>query len=393
MIKQRIMIQLAVLMFALPTMAVADNLPTLPVPHFTDAPAKIPEGPARTVHFSFSPTRQNVSGYELNSHVQQWYCLPGKDVVPSNGETQAEPWAGQQPSCKQEDNWGGLPYSTSTITSGSIMFPIRGEAHLVPGTLYVRIKLYWANHAGSTIKAGGWSAWHRTVVTDTHRARFMGAQGMRADRSHVNTINIAAKIVEKSKPPVITAPRPAQVFHGSPINLSVNVGLHQATGGDWSCCDIQWKRAVILMPENNAYAQAHTPGHSAFPTPPMPWQLTRMMGFAVNVKEVGTSLHGSVFYNDLRPHKRAFGYRYVFRMREYYWPNGLGGLTGQQNYPGPWSAWRSFTVQEPLMAATPNHNMRMLPGAHMAKPSSGKQQSGGQHNTRRLAPMPMMRVR
>jgi hypothetical protein len=377
MIKRRVAIQLLALMLALPTMAVADNLPTLPVPHFVNAPDRIPEGPSRTVKFSFSATAQSVSVYELNEHVQQWYCLPGKDSAPTDISIHSSPWPGQQASCKLEENWGGLSNGSPTpISSGSIMFPIRGESRLDPGTLYVRVRLYWSDHAGAHAKDGGWSAWHRTLVEDTHRAKFAGTKGVRVNPSPVGSPNI--KIDMKGvKPPVITAPSEGQVFHGGPlINLSGSVGPHNPYS-DWSCCFFQWKRAVVVTQENNAYAQAHTPGHSAFPTAPMPWQ-----GFAANqasaVKESGPSFHGYWFYKDFRPHDHTFGYRYWFRVRE--------DSYGQY---GPWSAWRSFTVQEPIEAATPYHGgMQVKPGAHVGSPSTGQQQ-----NNHKLAPMMPMHLR
>ena len=384
MIKQRIAIQLLVLMVMAPAMAVADNLPTPPVPHIADAPNRIPEGPARTVHFSFSATPQTVSVYELNEHVQQWYCLPGKDSAPSDSSIQSTPWPGQQASCQLEDNWGGLyKPGAPTITSGSIMFPIRGESRLVPGTLYVRVKLYWADHAGTHAKEGGWSAWHRTLVEDTHRAVFTGTKGMSVSHAPAGSLHIKVDM-SGAKPPVIAAPGEAQVFHGGPINISVDVSPH-APNSVWACCEIQWKRALIVSPENNAYAQAHTPGHSAFPSSPMPWQMTSMMGFATDVKEAGSSLHGSLFYDQLRPHDHTFGYQYWFRMREDYYPGGLQ----EPRYPGPYSGWRSFVVQEPIQAATPYHGgMQVKPGAHMGKPSSGQQQSN-----HKLAPMVPMHIR
>lgn len=382
MTKRRIAIQLVALMLVVPATAMADNLPALPVPHITDAPNRIPEGPSRIVHFSFSATSQHVSNYSLFSDVQQWFCPPGKDSAPLNSDNQAIPWAGQQPVCTLEENSGGGITSSPIASGDSFMFPVRGEPRLVPGTWYLRVRLQWGNLAG-TAAQGGWSAWHRTLVEDTHRAVFTGTKGMRVGRAQAGSLHIKVDMTG-AKPPVITAPMAAQVFHGAPINISVSVTPHKP-GSVWACCEMQWKRAVILSPENKAYSQVHTPGHSAFPTPPTPWQFTSMVGFAWNVQEVGSSLHGQMFYNQLRPHDRSFGYRYWFRMREDYYPGGL-----QENrYPGPYSKWRSFDVQEPIMAATPYHGgVRMRPAAHLGKPSSGQQQ-----NSRELAPMVPMQIR
>jgi len=374
------------LIFALPAMAIAGDLPALPVPHITDAPTRIPEGPSRKVHFSFAATPESVSGDYLNFHVQQWFCPPGKDSAPTDISIQAKPWAGQQAVCQLEENWGGL--SPGTVTGDWFMFPVRGEARLVPGTLYVRVRLLWFTHAGATVASGGWSPWHRTLVEDTHTAIFRGTKGLRVDHSRIGTLHIKVDM-KGAKPPVVTAPKQAHVFHGGPINLSVSVSPHKPDSV-WACCEIQWKRAVVVTKENITYAQTHTPGHSAFPSTPSPWQMTSMTGFATDVKEVGSSLHGSVFYNQLRPHDRTFGYRYLFRMREDYYPGGIG----TQGYPGPYSAWHSFIVQEPIQAATPYHGgMQMQRGAHMAAPSTGKQQSNQQENTRRLVPMPLMKTR
>lgn len=371
------------LMFAVPAMATADDLPTLPVPHFTNAPTRIPEGPSRTVHFSFPATSGTVSDDYLNYRVQQWSCPPGKDSAPTDISIQAKPWAGQQAVCELEEN-GGV-FNSGTVTGHTIMFPIRSEARLVPGTLYVRVQLFWSKRLGPTDASGGWSPWHRTLVEDTHVGRFVGTKDLRADRSRVGSLHIKVDM-SGAKPPAIMAPKPAQVFHGGPISVSVRVSPHKPNGV-WACCEIQWKRAVVVTKENKAYADAHTPGHTAFPSTPSTYQMTSMMGFATNVKEVGTSLQGRLFYNQLRTHDRTFGYRYLFRMREDYHPGALGA----EGYPGPWSAWRSFVVQEPIQAATPYHGgMQMRPGTHMAAPSTGKQQTNQQENTRRLAPMPLM---
>lgn len=405
MIKRRVAIQLLALMVMTPAKAVADNLPPLPVPHFTDAPSRIPEGPSRMVHFSFASTPQTASGYYLDDHIQQWYCPPGKDNPPVGGQLPS-PWAGQQAYCQKEENWNGV----SSGSSGSIMFPIRGEKHIDPGTLYVRVRLRWTKQGGTAVKEGGWSAWHRTLVEDTHRYKFTGTKGMHMQRVPAGSLHVNFDM-SKHKPPVITAPGPAQVFHGGfKINISGSVEQHKNYSA-WSCCDIQWKRALIIAAENQAYTQAHTPGTSAFPTPPEPWQNPQLLGLAVGkaYMEHGSSFHGFTYYSTLRPHDHSFGYRYWFRVRESYWPGGFD----ESSYYGPWSAWRSFVVQEPLMAATPNHSMRMLPGAHMAKPSSGQQQNSHQlvprvgapagmhrtqhkiqqHNTGQLAPMQMLRVR
>ena len=386
MIKRRVAIQLLTLMVMAPAAAIASNLPSLPVPHITDAPKNMPEGPARMVHFSFTPTPQSTaSGYELSEHVQQWSCQPGKDNPPVGGLLPT-PGPGQQAGCTLEENWGAVSHGgTAPTSSGSTMLPVHGERS-TPGTLYVRVRLRWFNN-GVGVKEGGWSAWHRTLVTDTHRYKFMGTKGMHMQRIPAGSLHVNFDM-SKHKPPVITAPGPGQVFHGGfKINISGSVEQHK-TYSAWSCCDIQWKRALIVTAENTAHSK---PGQTAFPTPSEPWQNPQLVGLAVGqaYMEHGSSFHGFTYYSTLRPHHRSFGYRYWFRVRESYWPGGFD----ESSYYGPWSAWRSFTVQEPLMAATPNHNVRMLPGAHMAKPSSGQQQSGGQHNTRRLAPMPMMRVR
>jgi hypothetical protein len=264
----------------------------------------------------------------------------------------------------------------STLTSGSAYFPVRGE-RFAPGTVYVRVRLYWAENQGPTQFFGGWSAWHRTLVEDTHRAVFTGTKGMSMERSPVGSPHIKVDMTGV-KPPAITMPAQGYVFHGGPINISGSVGPHSAYG-EWTCCFFQWKRAVIVAPENNAYAQAHTPGHSAFPTPPTPWS---GQGFfsndALGVKEHGPSFHGRFLYNEIRPHDHTFGYRYMFRVREEHY-----------DQYGPWSPWRSFDVQEPIMAATPYHGgMQVKPGAHMGTPSSGQQQ-----NSHKLAPMVPMHMR
>jgi hypothetical protein len=425
MMKRHLAMPLLALMFALPAMAVAGELPALPVPRITDAPNRMQEGPSRMVHYSFTATPRTASGNGLDYYAEQWYCPPGKDNPPVGGVLPS-PWAGQQASCALEKNHGGASESSSpTITSGSMMFPVQGGKSLTPGTWYLRVRLRWTDHAGTVVKEGGWSAWHRTLVvaahanTQSYTGTFAGTKTARADHSHVNTINMAAKMAERSKPPVIKAPMEGRVYHGGPINFSGSLAPHKTTGGDWACCSIQWKRAVILAPENKAYAQAHTPGKTAFPSPPMPWQGDGVVpyGLASNVKESGPSFNGHFLYSDLRPHDGSFGYRYWFRLREYFYPDGLANMMKATIYTGPWSAWRSFTVQEPnISRVMPSGSMRMQPGAHMTAPSSGQQHgqqqnnsrqsapsapagmhrtqpNGQQQNSRRLAPMPMMQVR
>lgn len=383
--KHYLAVPLLALTFAWPAMANAGDLPALPVPHITDAPTRIPEGPSRTLHFSFPATPRSVPGYHLRYRVQQWFCPPGKDSAPTDISIQATPWAGKEADCELEANLNRLYGDTSTATGDSIMFPVRSEPRLTPGTWYLRVRLAWGSDTSSKIIPGAWSPWHRTLVEDTHTAVFGGTKGMHVNRRQAGSMHIKVDM-SGAKPPVIMTPKPAQVFHGGPINLSVTVSPHKPNGV-WACCEIQWKRAIVVTKENNAYAEAHTPGHTAFPSMPRPYQMTSMTGFATDVKEPGPSLHGSVFYNQLRPHDHTFGYRYLFRMREDYYPGGLNNT----RYPGPYSAWHSFVVQEPIQAATRYHGgMQMKPGAHMTKPSSGKQQSNQRETTRRLAPMPTL---
>ncbi|HKK06423.1 MAG TPA: hypothetical protein VKA50_11300 [Gammaproteobacteria bacterium] len=382
--KHYLAVPLLAAMVAWPAMANAGDLPPLPVPHITDAPSRVPEGPSRKVHFSFSATPESASGDSLNYHLQQWFCPPGKDSAPTDISIQATPWAGQEAVCQLEENWGGMP--PGTLSSDWFNIPVQNEPRLVPGTLYVRVQLVWLPPTGGTpVASGGWSPWHRTLVEDTHTAVFGGTQGMRVGRRQAGSVHIKVDM-SGAKPPAIMAPKPAQVFHGGPISLSVTVSPHKPNSV-WACCEVQWKRAIVVTKENNAYAEAHTPGHTAFPSTPQPYEMSSMTGFASNLKETGTSLHGSVFYNQLRPHKHTFGYRYLFRMREVYYPGGIG----TEGDLGPFSAWHSFIVQEPIQAAMPYHGgMQMKPGAHMTKPSSGKQQSNQRETTRRLAPMPTL---
>jgi hypothetical protein len=306
--------------------------------------------------------------------IQQWYCPPGKDGAPTDTPTDTEPFGG---ACTSTVHG---PLNIPKEDVAGIAFPMAYPKNSPKiGFWYVRTRISSNNYGDSV-----WGHWHRTVVSISATSKPVGTRGLRANRGPVNTTINMKNIIKGAKPPVITEPAEGQVFHGAPINLSANVSPHEPNSV-WACCEIQWKRAVILTQENKAYAQAYTPGQTAFPTPPSPWHITSMMGFATDVKEAGTSLHGSLFYNQLRPHDLTFGYQYWFRMREDYYPGGLQ----ETRYPGPYSAWRSFVVQAPASSPTLIRPMHVQPGAGTGKQQNSRQQRSSQ----KLAPMPMMRVR
>lgn len=300
--------------------------------------------------------------------IQQWYCPPGKDGAPTDTPTDTEPFGG---ACTSTVHG---PLNIPKEDVAGIAFPMAYPKNSPKiGFWYVRTRISSDNYGDSV-----WGHWHRTVVSTSATSKPVGTRGLHANRGPVNTTINMKNIIKGAKPPVITAPAEGQVFHGDPINISGSVGPHSPYS-EWTCCFFQWKRAVVVTQENNAYAQAHTPGHSAFPTPPTPWT---GQGFfsndALGVKESGPSFHGRFLYNDVRPHDHTFGYRYMFRVREEYY-----------DQYGPWSPWHSFDVQEPASSPTLIRPMHVQPGA-----GTGKQQNGGQQrSSQKLAPMPMMRVR
>jgi hypothetical protein len=288
--------------------------------------------------------------------VQQWYCPPGKDGPPTNTPSDITPFGG---ACKSTVVSKPLKTSpSSTHTSFKMAYP---HAKPKAGTWYVRTRLGSDNYGN-----GVWGDWHKTVVAAVHLER---------GRPHVS-LNPETKI--KGFPaPRIMAPREGQVLHGN-IEYGISLARH-APYSDWSCCSIQWKRAVVVTKENNAYAK---PGQTAFPTPPTPWQGP---GLGHTARENSPIFDGGFPYAQLTPRSHTFGYRYWFRVREKYLPN---------QHEGPWSAWRSFIVQKPVPPRTINRSgMQMRPGAHMAKPSTGKQHNGQQQNSRKLVPMAPMHFR
>jgi hypothetical protein len=215
---------------------------------------------------------------------------------------------------------------------------------------------------------GVWGDWHRTeIVATTARVDY----GSPRASLHPHNVKIPTA-------PRITAPSEGQVFHGS-VRYSFLLPPH-TSHANWSCCSVQWKRAVIVTAENNAYAQVYTPGHTAFPTPPMP---AKGAGLNHKLMEQG-SVPGSVYsgtfaYLELRPHDRTSGYRYWFRVRERYLPT---------KQDGPWSAWRSVDVQEAASSPKRFPRMNVRSGASHSN-SSGQQQ----HSHRMTIPLPQMQIR
>jgi len=336
-------------------------------------PSSLSTSQAFTISFYYP--KGKVKSYSI----EFFHCQAGSTVRPSNDNNTdpfpvqgCEPPKTSTPSLISPDTGQVTIDVKKGVTSihqyQTKNFSARDTERWLEGNWYVRVRLFSLSDA-----VGPWSKWHRTVIGSGNIGKPIGTSGLMAGRHRVNS----SLVMRGLKPPIIAAPMQGAIMRGG-IGTSGTLPAH-ARYSDWRCCDIQWQRAVIVAKENGDYVKAHTPPgavpQSAFPGPRGPWTGPGLHNGS-HPLEHAPSFAGSWGYDVLRPRSREFGYQYWFRIREHFVPG---------NASGPWSAWRSFIVQEPAAPRTLNHaGMRPLPGA--ATPGSHTM-SGQQHNSRQLAPM------
>jgi hypothetical protein len=294
---------------------------------------------------SFSYPKGEVKSYALET----FHCRPGTSAPPSD-DSNSEPWPVQgcepaqttTPSTISPDSGQvtiNVKYGVTAIHQYNTKdFSAKDTAQWLEGNWYVRTRLISTSGV-----QGSWSNWHHTLIGSANIGKPIGIKGAVADRSRVSP----AVVMRGLAPPVVVAPMEGQVFRGDPIGNAVTLPAH-ARYSDWSCCNIQWQRAAVITPENE-------PG--GFPTARAPWNKSIGLdgGYSPTI-ESGPSIQGMWSFDMMRPHSRKIGYRYWFRLREHYSPGNMNG---------PWSALRSFIVQEPaepIKYPLPHGGAPSLPG-------------------------------
>ncbi|MEJ2380584.1 MAG: hypothetical protein P8076_05280 [Gammaproteobacteria bacterium] len=263
---------------------------------------------------------------------------------------------------------GGFPGQTFAYLKFNVARP---RSHTFGYRYWVRAR----EHDLPTDTSSPWSGWLSFVVQEKPGAKLPKSTAgtprtrrqQRPTRGRVQT-QVA---LQGLKPPLITAPTGGQVFHSGKIVIRIALPKH-TDRSKWQCCDYQIDRARVITKENNAYVKNHTPPGSVmqsdFPSPRA--RLDEDDPLAPESASSGPWTW-SWSVSQYRPHSHKFGYRYWVRVREHYLP---------AKAPGPWSAWRSFIVQEPLTYTVLPRAGGALPGA------SQNQQHSGQKQRRQLAP-------
>jgi hypothetical protein len=340
------------------------GLALLPRPALADSPGGKPptptlQGPSaistsQPFELSFSYPKGEVKNYRL----EFFHCRPGTNAAPSD-DSNTEPWPvqGCEPALTATPNpiandsgqvTVNVKYGVTAIHQYNTKdYSAKDTAQWLEGNWYVRVRLISTSGV-----QGSWSNWHHTFVGSPNIGKPIGIKAAVGDRSRVS----AAVVMRGLAPPVVTAPMEGQVFHGDPIGNAITLPAH-ARYADWSCCNIQWQRAAVVTAQNES---------GGFPTARVPWNKSIGLygGYSPTI-ESGPSMHGAWSFDMMRPHSRKIGYRYWFRLREHYSPG---------NAYGPWSAWRSFIVQEPAGAINyplPHGGAPSLPGQGQSTQKSG----------------------
>jgi|GEM_PF-4323527 len=230
----------------------------------------------------------------------------------------------------------------------------------IQGNWFVRVRL--VSSAGAR---GPWSNWHHTLVGSGRVSRFSRPKGLRADRGAAS----ARLVMRGLKPPVVKGPAANAIERGDTFDVIVVLPSHQDYG-KWGCCDFQLERARMVTKENLAYLNQH----NGFPAsgPRKPWnEHSSYLGSIHN--EAGSQWHNVVATGPLRPHSPEFSYRYWFRVREVYDPNGYPNTAGSTY--GPWSKWHSFVVSDPLPVRASPGGIQRKTGPVQMKPNGAGQQS------------------
>lgn len=314
----------------------AIGLPGLSVAAGDKPPAPTLHGPtaiAATQPFNvrFSYPKGSAKSYVLES----FHCQPGTNAPPSN-DSNAEPWPVQ--GCEPAETYS--PHAISPDT-GQVTIDVKygvsaihqyksknasakATEQWLQGNWYVRVRL-----VSMVGVRGDWSRWHHTLIGSGNISKPVGTKGFVGNQHRVAT----SVIMRGLKPPRVTAPAQHKVFHAGSVRAAVTVPSHTPYS-DWACCDIQWQRAAVITKENAA---------GGFPTARSTWKSSlNFAGYSMQ-QESGPMVSASWGYDTLRPHSRKFGFQYWFRVRERY---------SSGNAPGPWSAWRTFIVQERKQSPT-----------------------------------------
>lgn len=362
--------------FPIPSLTLALAVVLLTAPVLADAsgtpPAPVLQGPSSvSTSQPFQLSFYYPKGQINRARLQFFYCQTGSNVSPSNdSNTEPFPIKGceilpdRHISLSPDAGKETLDIKNGLFTTYKYEHPTATNAQMMKwyqGNWYVRARL--VSLSGTY---GSYGKWHRTLVGSPFVGKPIGLGGA------IAAPGISPAIVMKGlKPPKFTTPKNGQFFFGGPQSIDAAGTLpphgHYAK---WACCDMQWQRAVIATEQNNAYVKAHTPPGGvpeiAFPTPRSDWHPpfgTELDGYSPTI-ENGPTFHGGWSFASLSPHTHQFGYRYWIRIRERYQP-------ANKIYYGPWSAWRSFTVQEHFATTTVNFGgVHAVPGAHPGSPSS-----------------------
>jgi len=335
-------------------------------------PAPLLQGPSSV------PTSQpfQVNFYYPKGQIEKWemdlfHCPTGSTLRPSD-DSNTEPFIGQ--GCEVLPRIGA-PISPDTgketvdmkygiVSTYKHNHSAATDAQVMKwyqGNWYLRARLI--SLSGVT---GQYGKWHRTLIGSLHIGRRIGTGGLLANR------NSSVLAMKGLKPPVINFPLQGAVLRAKVIT-SGSLPAH-ARYSDWQCCEMQWQRAVVVTQENDDYVKATTPAGQVpqipFPTPRAAWSGLGLYNGS-HPPEHGPSFASGWRHGDLRSHSRKFGYQYWIRIREHYIPG---------NAFGPWSAWRSFIVQEPHTSTLVNFGaVHAMPGVHAGgqTSTSGQRQGAG----------------
>lgn len=319
-------------------------------------------------------------GHIKSYYIQFFHCPATSHVRPSN-DTHTDPFPTDGCDVPKRPIKSDISSDTGEVTlyvkQGVIQQHEYGQfgnaaqdaQKWVQGNWFVRVRL--VSLAGIR---GPWSNWHHTLVGSGRVSRFNRPKGLRADRGGAS----ARLAMRGLQPPVVKAPAVHAIERGDSFNLVLALPSHHDYG-KWGCCDFQVERAKMVTKDNLAYLNKHN-GFPA-PGPRKPWtEHSSYLGSISN--EAGAQWQNVVATGPLRPHSPEFSYRYWFRVREVYDPNGYPN-TAESTY-GPWSKWHSFVVSNPLPTRASPGTIRKKTGPIHMQPNGGAQQQGSQSQRRSL---------
>jgi hypothetical protein len=366
-----------------------NGFPTLQL----QGPSSIKASQSFALSFGYPPTLAHSTTPYVYWDMEIYHCDPGADQAPGDvpGDTGLGTFPGLNGAmCNMVGPSPQAPFYRKALTgpgSGNIaigMMPYLTGIHqtlthqssaaslqkwMRGSTIYVRVRL-----SSPSAGEGPWSYWHRTAVGSgiTLQAGQPGAN------LHGPAQFNYGLVMRGMKSPVIISPRAGSVQRGNTIPLTYQLPVHPDYG-KWLCCDMQFQRAVITTAANLEVSNRlhHFPVATQ---PRKPWPYPN--GYA-STSEKGMISPGSQWSQTpsagpFQPHSAEFGYRYWMRVREEYLPGGFGHSS--QEVPGPWSAWQSFYVQDPLMMHIPSSAFSPS-GQGQSQGAQQNGQSGQQHGS------------